>query len=128
MNSNSVPSIRNYTLPVNKSFPKILYNIIYYDINEPSGRLPSAKRKELDNGGEMDSRTKKEMIGVGLLGTAVALGVAYANRKKLKRTYDIKKHNLLTWKDNTTQNTLIKAEKKIKDLQDKTTSERQIAW
>ena len=50
------------------------------------------------------------------------------NRKKLKRSYDIKKHNLLTWKDNTTQNTLIKAEKKIKDLQDKNTSERQIAW
>ena len=48
--------------------------------------------------------------------------------KKLKRSYDIKKHNLLTWKDNTTQNTLIKAEKKIKDLQDKNTSERQIAW
>ena len=76
----------------------------------------------------MDSRTKKEMIGVGLLGTAVALGVAYANRKKLKRTYDIKKYNLLNWKDNATQNTLIKAEKKIKDLQDKNTSERQIAW
>ena len=68
------------------------------------------------------------MIGVGLLGTAVALGVAYANRKKLKRTYDIKKYNLLNWKDNATQNTLIKAEKKIKDLQDKNTSERQIAW
>ena len=39
----------------------------------------------------MDSRTKKEMIGVGLIGTAVALGVAYANRKKLKRGYEVKK-------------------------------------
>ena len=76
----------------------------------------------------MDSRTKKEMIGVGLIGTAVALGVAYANRRKIKRGYDIKKYNLLTWKDNITQDTLIKAEKKIKDLQDKNTSERQIAW
>ena len=76
----------------------------------------------------MDKRTKKELIGVSLLGTAVAIGVAYANRKKLKRSYDFKNHNLLTWKDNTTQNTLIKAEKKIKDLQDKNTSERQIAW
>ena len=76
----------------------------------------------------MDSRTKKEMIGVGLIGTAVALGVAYANRRKIKRSYDTKKYNLLTWKDNITQDTLIKAEKKIKDLQDKNTSERQIAW
>ena len=76
----------------------------------------------------MDSRTKKEMIGVGLIGTAVALGVAYANRRKIKRGYDTKKYNLLTWKDNITQDTLIKAEKKIKDLQDKNTSERRIAW
>lgn len=38
----------------------------------------------------MDKRTKKELIGVSLLGTAVAIGVAYANRKKLKRSYDIK--------------------------------------
>ena len=30
----------------------------------------------------MDKRTKKELIGVSLLGTAVAIGVAYANRKK----------------------------------------------
>ena len=93
--------------------------------------IPSAyhaKRKDENYGGHMDKRTKKELIGVSLLGTAVAIGVAYANRKKLKRSYDIKKHNLLTWKDNTTQNTLIKAEKKIKDLQDKNTSERQIAW
>ena len=76
----------------------------------------------------MDKRTKKEIIGVGLIGTAVALGVAYANRKKIKRSYDIKKHNVLTWKDNATQDVLIKAETKIKDLQDKNTSARQIAW
>ena len=38
----------------------------------------------------MDKRTKQEIIGVGILGTAVALGVAYANRKKIKRNYDIK--------------------------------------
>ena len=76
----------------------------------------------------MDKRTKKAIIGVGLIGTAVALGVAYANRKKIKRSYDIKKHNVLTWKDNATQDVLIKAENKIKDLQDKNTSARQIAW
>ena len=76
----------------------------------------------------MDKRTKKEIIGVGLIGTAVALGVAYANRKKIKRSYDIKKHNVLTCKDNATQDVLIKAENKIKDLQDKNTSARQIAW
>ena len=76
----------------------------------------------------MDKMTKKEIIGVGLIGTAVALGVAYANRKKIKRSYDIKKHNVLTWKDNATQDVLIKAENKIKDLQDKNTSARQIAW
>ena len=76
----------------------------------------------------MDKRTKQEIIGVGILGTAVALGVAYANRKKIKRNYDIKKFGFLRWKDNKTQNALISAEKKIKDWQDKTTSERAIAW
>ena len=58
----------------------------------------------------MDSRTKKEMIGVGLIGTAVALGVAYANRRKIKRSYDTKKYNLLTWKDNITQDKTMQAE------------------
>ena len=76
----------------------------------------------------MDKRTKKEIIGVSLIGAAVAVGVAYANRKKIKRGYDIKKHNVLTWIDNATQDVLIKAENKIKDLQDKNTSARQIAW
>jgi len=129
MNSNSVSSIRNYTLPVNRSFPKILYNIIYYDINEPSGRLPAAKRKyRRIHGGDMDSRTKKEIIGVGLIGTAVALGVAYANRKKIKRGYEVKKHNILTWKDKATLNALQKTENKEKDLKDKTLSVREIAW
>ena len=75
----------------------------------------------------MDKRTKTEIIGVGLLGTAVALGVAYANRKKIKRGYDIKKYDALRWKDNTTQGALLKAEKVVKNLQDKTTSVRDIA-
>jgi len=76
----------------------------------------------------MDKRTKKEMIGVGIIGTAVALGVAYANRRKIKRNYDIKKYDALRWKDNKTQSALIKAEKVVKNLQDKTTSVRDIAW
>jgi|TARA_R100000005_G_C4868815_1_gene126374 hypothetical protein len=76
----------------------------------------------------MDKRTKKEIIGVGIIGTAVALGVAYANRKKIKRNYDIKKHDALRWKDNKTQGALLKAEKLVKNLQDKTTSVRDIAW
>lgn len=76
----------------------------------------------------MDSRTKKEMIGVGLIGTAVALGVAYANRKKLKRGYEVKKYEVLNWKDKATLNALQKTENKIKDLKDKTLSIREIAW
>jgi|TARA_Y100000401_G_C8279077_1_gene202453 hypothetical protein len=76
----------------------------------------------------MDKRTKKEIIGVGIIGTAVALGVAYANRKKIKRNYDIKKYDALRWKDNKTQGALLKAEKLVKNLQDKTTSVRDIAW
>ena len=76
----------------------------------------------------MDTRTKTEIIGVGILGTAVALGVAYANRKKIKRSYDIKKHNALRWKDNKTQDALLKAEKVVKNMQDKSTSVRDVAW
>tara|TARA_R110002020_G_scaffold318298_1_gene533891 strand:- start:1548 stop:1778 length:231 start_codon:yes stop_codon:yes gene_type:complete len=76
----------------------------------------------------MDKRTKTEIIGVSILGTAVALGVAYINRKKIKRGYDIKKYNALRWKDNKTQDALIKAEKVVKNLQDKTVSVRDIAW
>tara|TARA_R110002167_G_scaffold196989_1_gene400061 strand:- start:40 stop:270 length:231 start_codon:yes stop_codon:yes gene_type:complete len=76
----------------------------------------------------MDKRTKTEIIGVSILGTAVALGVAYINRKKIKRGYDIKKYDALRWKDNKTQDALIKAERVVKDLQDKTTSIRDIAW
>ena len=76
----------------------------------------------------MDKRTKTEIIGVSILGTAVALGVAYINRKKIKRSYDIKKYDALRWKDNKTQDALIKAERVVKDLQDKTTSIRDIAW
>ena len=76
----------------------------------------------------MDSRTKKEIIGVSLLGTVLALGVAYKQRKKIKRTYDIKKYNVLRWKDDKTQNALLKAEKVVKNLQDKSVSIRDIAW
>ena len=76
----------------------------------------------------MDKRTKNEIIGVGILGTALALGVAYANRKKIKRSYDIKKHNALRWKDNKTQDALLKAEKVVKNMQDKSTSVRDVAW
>ena len=76
----------------------------------------------------MDKRTKGEIIGVAALGTALALSVAYNNRKKIRRGYDDKKWNLLRWKDNITLDTLIKAENKVKDLKDKTTSVRDIAW
>jgi hypothetical protein len=76
----------------------------------------------------MDKRTKGEIIGLAAIGTAVAVGVAYANRRKIKRGYDIKKYDALRWKDNKTQDALIKAEKVVKDLQDKTTSIRDIAW
>ena len=76
----------------------------------------------------MDKKKKTEIIGVSILGTAVALGVAYINRKKIKRGYDIKKYDALRWKDNKTQDALIKAEKVVKNLQDKTVSVRDIAW
>ena len=76
----------------------------------------------------MDKRTKGEIIGLAAIGTAVAVGMAYVNRKKIKRGYDIKKYDTLRWKDNKTQNALIKAEKVVKNLQDKTTSVRDIAW
>jgi hypothetical protein len=76
----------------------------------------------------MDKRTKGEIIGLAAIGTAVAVGVAYANRRKIKRGYDIKKYDALRWKDNKTQDALLKAEKVVKDLQDKTTSIRDIAW
>ena len=76
----------------------------------------------------MDSRTKKEIIGVSLIGAALAVGVAISNRKKIKRGYDIKKYNFLNRKDTRTQDILNKAEKKVKDLQDKSITESQIAW
>ena len=76
----------------------------------------------------MDKRTKGEIIGLAAIGTAVAVGVAYANRKKIKRSYDIKKYDALRWKDNKTQDALLKAEKVVKNLQDKTLSVRDIAW
>ena len=47
---------------------------------------------------------------------------------KNKEYFDNPTNNVLTWKDNATQDVLIKAENKIKDLQDKNTSARQIAW
>ncbi len=76
----------------------------------------------------MDKRTKGEIIGLAAIGTAVAVGVAYANRKKIKRSYDIKKYDALRWKDSKTQDALLKAEKVVKNLQDKTLSVRDIAW
>jgi len=76
----------------------------------------------------MDKRTKGEIIGLAAIGTAVAVGVAYVNRKKIRRKYDIKKHDALRWKDNKTQDVLLKAEKVVKNLQDKTLSVRDIAW
>ena len=76
----------------------------------------------------MDKRTKGEIIGLAAIGTAIAVGVAYANRKKIQRKYDIKKYDALRWKDNKTQDALIKAENVVKNLQDKTTSIRDIAW
>jgi len=66
----------------------------------------------------MDKRTKGEIIGLAAIGTAVAVGVAYANRRKIKRSYDIKKYDALRWKDNKTQDALLKAEKVVKNLQD----------
>jgi len=76
----------------------------------------------------MDKRTKGEIIGLAALGTAVAVGVAYVNRKRIQRKYDSNRYSLLRWKDNKTQDALIKAEKVVKNLQDKTTSVRDIAW
>jgi len=76
----------------------------------------------------MDKRTKGEIIGLAAIGTAVAVGVAYVNRKKIQRKYDIKKYDALRWKDNKTQGALLKAEKFVKNLQDKTLSVRDIAW
>jgi len=76
----------------------------------------------------MDKRTKTEIIGIAAVGTAVALGVAFTQRKKIKRNYDIKKHNALRWKDNKTLDALIKAENIVKNLKDKSTSVRDVAW
>ncbi len=76
----------------------------------------------------MDNRTKKEIGAVAVVGLAALIGVAYTNRKKIRREYDIKRFNFLNWKDQKTHAILSKAEKKVKDLQDKATTERQIAW
>ncbi len=76
----------------------------------------------------MDKRTKGEIIGLAALGTAVAFGVAYMNRKKLQRGYEVKKYGFLNWKDKATLTALQKAENKVKDLKDKATSVREIAW
>lgn len=76
----------------------------------------------------MDKRTKGEIIGLAAIGAAVAVGVAYVNREKIQRKYDIKKYDVLRWKDNKTQDALLKAEKVVKNLQDKTISVRDIAW
>ena len=76
----------------------------------------------------MDNRTKKEIGAVTVVGLAALIGVAYTNRKKIRRGYEIKRYNFLNWKDTKTQDILNKGEKKVKDLQDKSITERQIAW
>ncbi len=83
----------------------------------------------------MGKKKTRATIGIATLGTVMALGYAYMKHNeinnglnRLERNVDEKRFNFLRWKDNTTLNTLIKAEKKIKDLQDRTTSVRDIAW
>tara|TARA_R100000656_G_C3947303_1_gene127756 strand:- start:266 stop:532 length:267 start_codon:yes stop_codon:yes gene_type:complete len=87
----------------------------------------------------MDKKKTRATIGLATLGTLVALGYAYIHHndinnglnkadRKVKNSLYKRKFNLLRWKDNVTLDTLIKAEKKIKDLQDRTTSVRDIAW
>ena len=87
----------------------------------------------------MDKKKTRATIGLATLGTIVALGYAYKkhnniNRglrgfdRKVKNRIDKNKFNLSRWKDNITLDTLIKVEKKVEDLKDKTTSVRDIAW
>jgi len=87
----------------------------------------------------MDKKTTRATIGIATLGGLIALGYMYKkhnsindglNRvdRRVKRNIDKRKHNILRWKDNKTQDALIKAEKVVKDLQDKTISVRDIAW
>tara|TARA_R110002051_G_scaffold56156_1_gene104228 strand:+ start:1664 stop:1927 length:264 start_codon:yes stop_codon:yes gene_type:complete len=87
----------------------------------------------------MEKRKKQATIGIAALGTLVALGYAYKKHnninnglkgfdRKVKNSVDKNKFNLLRWKDNVTLNTLVKAENKVRDLKDRTTSVRDIAW
>ena len=87
----------------------------------------------------MDKKKTRATIGLATLGTLVALGYAYRHHndinkglnkadRKVKNGIYKRKFNLLRWKDNITLNTLIKAEHKVKDLKDRTTSVRDISW
>jgi len=83
----------------------------------------------------MGKKKTRATIGIAALGTVLALGYAYVKHNTINRglnRFDTKaakkKHDLLRWKDNATLNTLNKAEKKVKDLKDKTTSVRDIPW
>jgi hypothetical protein len=87
----------------------------------------------------MDKKKTRATIGLATLGTLIALGYVYKHHNDINdslRTADRKvknglykrKFNLLRWKDNITLDTLIKVEKKVNNLKDKTTSVRDIAW
>ena len=87
----------------------------------------------------MDKKKTRATIGLATLGTLVALGYAYIHHndinnglnkadRKVKNGIYKRKFNLSRWKDNITLDTLVKAEKKVKDLKDRTTSVRDIAW
>jgi len=83
----------------------------------------------------MDKKKTRATIGIAALGGIIALGYAYTKHNTINKSLnrldnkvEEKKFNLLRWKDNATLNTLNKAEKKVKDLKDKTTSIRDIAW
>ena len=78
----------------------------------------------------MDKKKTQATIGLATLGTLVALGYAYIHHndinnglnkadRKVKNGIYKRKFNLLRWKDNITLDTLVKAEKKVKDLKDK---------
>tara|TARA_R110001583_G_scaffold106525_1_gene254869 strand:- start:214 stop:465 length:252 start_codon:yes stop_codon:yes gene_type:complete len=83
----------------------------------------------------MDKKKTRATIGIAALGGIIALGYAYTKHNTINKSLnrldnkvEEKKFNLLRWKDSATLNTLNKAEKKVKDLKDKTTSIRDIAW
>tara|TARA_R100000808_G_scaffold21507_1_gene46444 strand:- start:212 stop:463 length:252 start_codon:yes stop_codon:yes gene_type:complete len=83
----------------------------------------------------MDKKKTRATIGLAALGGLIALGYAYTKHNTINKKFNRldnkvgqKKHDLLRWKDNATLETLNKAEKKVKDLKDKTITIRDIAW